>query len=355
VTRVIAATGDGGPGRVTAPLPVLVLNLDGRRFLEPCFASLRAAAAVEPRLEPWLVDNGSRDGSVELVRARFPEVRVVALGANLGFTGAYDRVLRDEGLMAGRPLVALLNNDVRVAPDWLPPLVDAIAPPDVAIVGSRLLSGDGRRVDHAGGQVALNGGGVDRDKYAPAGAPGPGPAPAATGFACGGALLLRRDAYLALGGFDPAYVIYHEDVDLAWRAWLMGWRVLHVPASIVYHEGGALMGRPDSPRRLFLSQRNRLRNLLRLSGRRRLAAGLAAGAAFDLVRAAEFVRRGDGARLGALARANLAVVAELPGLLQARARVQRARVRDDAALAAAGVFAPLGATVHAYLAQRRSA
>jgi GT2 family glycosyltransferase len=332
------------------PTPVLVLNFDGRRHLEPCFASLRAVAGAEP----WLVDNGSRDGSVELVRARFPAVRVVELSENHGFAGAYDQVLRDERLLGDRPLVALLNNDVRVAPDFLAPLVAAMAPDDVALAGSRLLSADGARVDHAGGHIAIIGGGVDVAKYAPAAA-APAEAPIPTGFACGGALLLRRAAYLALGGFDPGYVIYHEDVDLAWRAWLMGWRVLHVPASVVYHEGGALMGRPDSPRRLFLSQRNRLRNLVRLAGPERLAAGLAASAAFDLLRAADFARRGDGARLAALARADLAVAAELPRLLGARARLQQARVRGDVELARAGVFASLGETVRAYRAQRAAA
>lgn len=336
-------------------VPVLVLNHDGRRWLAPCFASLRAAAAAargaDLQLEPWLIDNGSRDGSSALVRGEFPEVRIVTLGTNLGFAGAYDRVLRDETLLGGAPLVALLNNDVRVAPGWLAPLCDAARPADVAICGSRMLSSDGTRVDHAGGQVALIGGGVDLDKYAAAVAVDA--APRATGFACGGALLLRRQAYLELGGFDPAYVIYHEDVDLSWRAWLMGFRVLHVPASVVYHEGGALMGHAETPRRLFLSQRNRLRNLLRLSGPGRLLAGLTVAAAFDLVRASGFAWRRDGARLRALLEANRDVALELPALLLARRQIQARRVRRDRSLAEAGVFSPLVASLRAYRAVRR--
>jgi GT2 family glycosyltransferase len=334
-------------------VPVLVLNLDGRRFLEPCLASLEREARQDPRLEPWLIDNGSHDGSVELVRARFPGVRVVALGENLGFAGAYDRVLRDESLLGDRPLVALLNNDARVAPGWLAPLCAAITPDDVAICGSRLLSGDGLRVDHAGGQVAVIGGGIDLGKYAPATASSD--PPRATGFACGGALLLKRRAYLELGGFDPAYVIYHEDVDLGWRAWLMGYRVLHVPASVVYHEGGALMGHAESPRRLFLSQRNRMRNLLRLSGTTRLLAGLGVSAAFDAVRAGAFSWRRDGACLRALLAADRDLALELPRLWRERAAVQSRRVRDDGELARAGVFASLGASLRAYLDLQQAA
>jgi len=341
---------------VVPPLPVLVLNLDGRRWLAPCFESLRAAAAAARRagieLEPWLIDNGSSDGSVDHVRTEFPEVRRVALGQNFGFAGAYDRVLRDAALLGDRPFVALLNNDVRVAPDWLAPLCAAIAPDDVALCGSRMLSGDGARVDHAGGQVALIGGGVDLHKFTPAtAADGP---PRETGFACGGALLLKRRVYLELGGFDPTYVIYHEDVDLCWRAWLLGYRVLQVPASVVYHEGGALMGSPESPRRLFLSQRNRLRNLLRLTGPGRLVAGLGVAAAFDLLRAGGFAWRRDRARLRALLEADRDVALELPRLWRDRAALQARRERSDAALARAGVFAPLGASVRAWLDQRRA-
>jgi GT2 family glycosyltransferase len=304
-------------------------------------------------LEPWLLDNGSRDGSVDFVRTRFPGVRIVALGENLGFAGAYDRVLRDESLLGDRPMVALLNNDVRVGPGWLAPLCDAMALDDVAICGSRMLSAAGTHVDHAGGQVALIGGGVDLDKFAPATAVDE--TPRETGFACGAALLLRRCAYLELGGFDPAYVIYHEDVDLSWRAWLMGFRVLHVPASVVYHEGGALMGHAESPRRLFLSQRNRWRNLLRLSGPSRLVAGLGVAAVFDLWRAGGFAMRRDGGRLRALLEANRDVALELPRLLEDRRTLQARRVRNDRDLERAGVFASLGTSLRAYLAMRRTA
>ncbi len=333
------------------PVATLVLNLDGRRHLEACFRSLREEAARDPRLEPWLVDNGSRDGSVELVQERFPEVRVVALGENLGFAGAYDRVLRDEALLGGRPLVALLNNDVRVAPGWLAPLVSAIEPSDVAICGSRLLSADGRTIDHAGGKVAPNGGGVDLGKFEPA--TPESRVPFETGFACGGSLLVRRDVYLELGGFDPAYVIYHEDVGLGWSAWLAGRRVLHVPASVVYHEGGARMGPPESPRRLYLSQRNRLRNLLRFAGPARLAEGILYSLAFDLARSLKYAAGGDRARLSALWRADLDTLREVGELRHRRGDAQAHRVRSDAQLAAAGIFATLPDSIHAYRAHLR--
>ncbi len=326
---------------------VLVLNLDGREHLDECLGSLAETTFADR--EDVLVDNGSRDGSVVHVRERFPTVHVVAFPTNLGFAGAYDRVIREH---CESELVCLLNNDVRVAPGWLGELVAALdADRDAAIAGARLLSyPDGARVDHDGGLISPIGAGVDIGKFHP---PGPSGPPRASGFACGAALLVRRADYLALGGFDPTYVIYHEDVEIAWKAWRAGRRVLHVPEAVVYHKGGALMGRPDSPRRLYLSQRNRLRNLLKHRGAVGLARGLALSLGFDAVRSARFLLSADRERLRSLWRANRDVLAELGALMRARAAFSPSA--DDEALCASGVFASVRASVTAFRDQQRAA
>ncbi len=326
---------------------VLVLNLDGREHLDECLGSLAQTTYADR--EDVLVDNGSKDGSVTLVRAGFPSVRVVAFSENLGFAGAYDRVIRDH---CDSELVCLLNNDVRVDPGWLTPLVAALdADPGAAIAGARLLSyPDGARVDHDGGLISPIGAGVDLGKFHP---PGPSGPPRLSGFACGAALLVRRADYLALGGFDPAYVIYHEDVELAWKAWRTGRRVLHVPAAVVLHKGGALMGRPDSPRRLYLSQRNRLRNLLKHRGAVGLVSGLAISLGFDAVRSARFLAAADRERLASLWRANRDVLAEVGALL--RARSSGGDAASDRELDRLGVFASLRASVSAFRDQQRAA
>ena len=325
---------------------VLVLNLDGREHLDECLGSLAETSFVAR--EDVLIDNGSKDGSVAHVRARFPDVRVVAFPENLGFAGAYDRVIREA---CSSELVCLLNNDVRVAPGWLSALVAALdADPGAAIAGARLLSHpDGARVDHDGGLISPIGAGVDVGKFDP---PAPSGPPRRSGFACGAALLVRRGDYLALGGFDPAYVIYHEDVELAWKAWRTGRRVLHVPEAVVYHKGGALMGRPDSPRRLYLSQRNRLRNLIKHRGAPGLAGGLALSLGFDAVRSARFLVAADRERLAALWRANRDVLGELGALMHARAAFPASA--DDAALARSGVFASVRASLAAFRSQARA-
>jgi len=325
---------------------VLVLNMDGREHLDECLGSLSATTFGDR--EDVLVDNGSKDGSVAFVRERFPAVRVVGFSENLGFAGAYDRVIRDH---CESELVCLLNNDVRVDPGWLAPLVAALdADPGAAIAGARLLSyPDGARVDHDGGLISPIGAGVDIGKFH---APGPAGPPRASGFACGAALLVRRADYLALGGFDPAYVIYHEDVELAWKAWRAGRRVLHVPEAVVYHKGGALMGRPDSPRRLYLSQRNRLRNLLKHRGAPGLAAGLVLSLGFDAVRSARFALSADRERLAALWRANRDVLAEMGPLMRARRAARGAA--SDRDLGRQGVFASLRASVAAFGDQQRA-
>src|SRR5690348_14776640 len=95
-----------------ADLAVLVLNWNGRRWLEGCLGAVLADGGAG---EVWVVDNGSRDGSVELVRERFPEVRVLELGRNLGFGAAYNRAIA----ACGAEWVVLLNNDTRVQAGWL--------------------------------------------------------------------------------------------------------------------------------------------------------------------------------------------------------------------------------------------
>lgn len=320
---------------------VLVLNLNGREHLKDCFESLRAVKA--PAFEAVLVDNGSTDGSIDYVRRAFPEVRVVAFERNLGFAGAYDRAVRE----SPHELCLLLNNDVRVAPNFLKPLVRALTlDPSVAIAGSRLVAfADGETVDHAGGRITALGGGADLEKFEKTG-PGQGPSP--TAFACGAAVLVRKSVFIELGGFDPDYIIYHEDVDLAWRAWMRGHRVVHVPESLVYHKGGALMGTPESPRRLYLSQKNRWRNAIKNFGGARLVESVAVSIAFDVARLARFAAAGDVARIKAVLSADREVASELPQLLSRRREVQRARTRSDAELARLGLFDGVGESLARY-------
>ncbi len=141
---------------MSASLPtvsVLVLNLNGRAYLDACLASLEAQVYPGDRFEVVVVDNGSTDGSLEFVRAAHPRVRIVKFASNRGFCAPYNAAIRD----CGSQFVALLNNDTRVAPDWLAELVSAAQRHSAAAVAAKILSWNGEAIDFAGGVISFIG------------------------------------------------------------------------------------------------------------------------------------------------------------------------------------------------------
>ncbi len=207
---------------------VLILNRNGRHHLGPC---LRCALSLEGLTSPAdvvVADNGSTDGSMDLVQAEFPGVRVLAFETNHGFAAGNNAAAE----LIDAEYVLFLNNDTRIAAGALERLW-AVIGDGVVCAGARLVSWDGRRLDFDGGGAAFTGHGhaLGYGRPVPRGA---GPE-RATLFCSGAAMLVHRATFLALGGFDSDYFAYYEDVDLGWRLWLAGYRVLHVPTAVVHH------------------------------------------------------------------------------------------------------------------------
>lgn len=209
---------------------VVVPNWNGRRWLAGCLGAL-ARQELAPA-EVVVIDNGSTDGSLRYLRDEHPEVRVIALGRNTGFAHAANR-----GLDAARgELVALVNTDVVLAPDWLRRAARALQThPDAASVACKMLSLDRPEVVYDAGDVLRRDGvceqrgrfGLDDGRWEEAGE---------VFGACAGAALYRRQAVLAVGGFDERYFAYLEDVDLALRLRLAGWGCRYEPA-VALHAG----------------------------------------------------------------------------------------------------------------------
>ncbi|HEY4689894.1 MAG TPA: glycosyltransferase family 2 protein [Anaerolineae bacterium] len=237
---------------------VVVLNWNGRGYLSDCFDSLHALDYPRDRLELLMVDNGSTDDSVAFVRAQYPQVKIVETGKNLGFAGGNNAGAR----AASGEYVAFLNNDAHVYPDWLPELVRAVqSDPDVACVGSRMMDLTGTRVEFGGSSINFYGYGYQEGYDRTNSAAHRGTHPAI--FACGGAFLVRRDVFLESGGLDEDYFIYYEDVDLGWRLWVMGYKVLYVGSAVVLHKHhGAKHQMPDASRRV-LYERNAMLTLIK--------------------------------------------------------------------------------------------
>ncbi len=208
---------------------VIVLNWNGLHYLRDCLPSLMAQ--TYSKFEIILADNGSTDGSVEWVKANYPQVRLICNDTNVGFCVANNRAIR----ASGSPYVVLLNNDTRVESGWLAALVEAAeSDSTVGMCASKMLFADhpdminstGISLDPVG--IAWDRGGGERDDPQEQG-------PIEIFGPCGGAALYRRAMLEQIGLFDEDLVAYLEDLDLAWRARLAGWRCLYAPSARVYH------------------------------------------------------------------------------------------------------------------------
>ena len=230
---------------------VLVLNLNGREHLDSCLASLEAQVYARDRFEIVVVDNGSTDGSLEFVRAAHPRVRIVRFDSNRGFCAPYN----DAARQCQSHFIALLNNDTRVAPDWLTELVSAARRHSAAAVAARILSWDAETVDFAGGVTSFIGHSWQSDNGAPA-TRSYEERPLL--FPCAGSALFARSVFIEAGGFDEDFFAYFEDVDLGWRLNLLGERVVFAPAAVTYHRVHGTSSRWAFSQRLRLFERNAL-------------------------------------------------------------------------------------------------
>jgi O-antigen biosynthesis protein len=217
---------------------VVIPNWNGRDLLEKYLPSIVTALAGNPANEIVVVDNGSEDGSADFVRARFPQVNLVALERNLGFGGGSNAGFR----AAKNEIVVLLNSDMRVAEDFLAPLLEGFEDPDVFAVSCQIFFSD---PDKPREETGLTQGwwqdGALRVRHRL-------DHEVRELFPCfyggGGSCAFDRQKFLELGGFDELLApFYLEDTDLGYMAWKRGWKVLYQPRSVVYHEHRGTIGK----------------------------------------------------------------------------------------------------------------
>jgi N-acetylglucosaminyl-diphospho-decaprenol L-rhamnosyltransferase len=250
---------------------ILVLNYNGEALLKECLPSVLEACHRSPLpCALSVLDNASSDGSRAWLKAALPEVGWIPQDKN-SILFAYN------GVVAGveEDLVLLLNNDIKVEPDFIGPLVEALRQRPEAFAASP------RHIDFAG---AYNGGmnrcgrRLSLAWAGPAypGAEEEGQRPGETLFTGNG--LFRRDKFLALGGFDPLYEpMGWEDADLCTRAWARRWPTLYVPQSLIHHKSSASISKAFSLQaRRSLGFRNATLWLVRNAPRRELVLALLA-------------------------------------------------------------------------------
>lgn len=215
-------------------ISVVVLNFNGKRFLEDCLTSLSAQTYGD--FEVIVVDNGSSDGSVSYLEDRFPDIRVIASKVNLGFAGGTNAgIVHSKG-----EHILTLNNDTRADKGLLESLANAMESDEtVGMCASKMLFPDGR-INSTGICTSRSGAAWDRgmfeadhEQYDRAEQVfGP----------CAGAALYRKKMLDEIGLFDEDFFLYMEDVDLAFRARLAGWMCKYVPEAMIYHLHGGTAG-----------------------------------------------------------------------------------------------------------------
>lgn len=240
-------------------IAVVILNWNGEQMLRRFLPGVITCSSA-PGVEICIADNASTDGSVEMIRREFPQVRLICLDANYGFADGYNKALAQ----VEARYVVLLNSDVEVTPGWLLPLATFLdTHPDMAACQPKLCSWTDRKSFEYAGAA---GGYLDRYGY-----------PFCRGrifetietdsgqydsvipvfWASGAALFIRLEIYRKVGGLDGRFFAHMEEIDLCWRMRSRGYKLACVPQSTVYHVGGATL-KKENPRKTFLNFRNNL-------------------------------------------------------------------------------------------------
>ena len=327
-----------------SPLPsdvsVVTVNWNGKRHLQTLLPTLRSTGCGEI----LVVDNGSSDGSQALVRRDFPGVELIENATNRGFAHPCNQAAE----RASRRYLAFINNDMKAHPDWLGKGLPLLGGGTVC-AGSRILDWSGERIDFNGSSLQYLGYALQRDigllveEVSQNGE---------ILFPCGGAMLIDREVFLEVGGFDADYFALFEDVDLGWRLWVMGHRVAFAAESITYHRGHSTLQTQNLPKVRYLMHRNALLTILKNYDERRFQKILPVAVRLAIKRAVHFsgvdpeafyiwsdteakLQDGDSEtrkRLLDFLNHLVAVddvLQQLPGVLAKRKRVQKKRRRRD--------------------------
>ena len=309
---------------------IIIPHCNGRELLGNCLASL--FRTDYPDFRVYLVDNASTDGSPEWARQSYPQLMVIRSETNLGYAGGCNLGIRS----TAEELVVLLNNDTEVEPNWLGKLVEVIeSDPAIAAVQPKIRwLRDRTRFDYSGGVGGMMDvfgypfclgrlfdhqerdtgqyDGIHRDIF----------------WASGSASIYRRRALDQAGLMDEDFFMHMEEIDLAWRLHLVGFRVCSAPSSVVYHlSGGSLPA--GNFRKMYLNHRNSLLMLWKNYSLARLAWIWPARLALEALALAKALASGNWEWARAIVQAGLWLAENPCRVMGKRRNVQRMRKVSD--------------------------
>ena len=273
-------------------ISVVILNWNGSAMLQRFLPSV---IRYSEEAEIIVADNGSTDHSIDILREKFPSVRILPFRENYGFAEGYNRAIQQ----IETPYVLLLNDDVEVTPHWLQPLLAFMNHhPEVAACQPKILSETQREVfeyagacggfiDHLGypycrGRI-FNHVEKDRGQYDQV---------CPIFWATGAALLVRTDVYRKEGGLDKRFFAHMEEIDFCWRLRSRNYGIYCIPQSTVYHVGGGTLPK-SHPRKTFLNFRNNLLMLYKNLPEERLNFTLRIRYLLDLIAALKMLLSGQ--------------------------------------------------------------
>lgn len=240
-------------------IAIVILNWNGKDLLQKFMPSIIRYS--DPELATiYVADNASTDDSIDFVKKKFSEVKIIQNNDNLGYAGGYNEVLKQ----VNEDIFALVNSDIEVTPNWLEPILNTFKTEEnTVIIQPKILDfKDKTTFEYAGAA----GGFIDKYGY-----------PFCRGrifnhleedkgqfndekeifWASGACFFIRNSVFKSLNGFDTDFFAHQEEIDLCWRAKNQGFNIKYNGLSTVYHVGGATLNE-GSPRKTFLNFRNSL-------------------------------------------------------------------------------------------------
>ncbi len=308
---------------------VLVLNYNGKKFLDDCFQTVLDASY--PNFETIMIDNLSTDDSVEYTQKNYPQVEIFQNGVNGGFSLAYNNAFK---IAKGKYFV-ILNNDVKVEKNWIEPLVkEAEKDSEIGALQPKLVSMiEPEKFEYAG----ASGGFLDKYGY-----------PFVRGrvfdtvendnkqyddttqvfWTTGAAMFVRAETLKKSGNLDVDFVHHMEEIDLCYRINLTGYKLKVVPDSLVYHYGGGIISY-DSYKKLYWNHRNSVFMLLKNLETKHLFTILIARFFLDLMTVGWSLLQLNFKRFAALIHAYFWLLLHPKMILKKRKEVKKIRTVND--------------------------
>jgi len=272
-------------------IAVVILNWNGAKLLQQFLPSV---IQYSENATIYVADNDSTDDSLSILKQHFPTVKIIQNKENYGFARGYNEALQ----FVDEPYYALVNSDIEVTENWLHPIIDLFNNnPKTAIIQPKILDFKKKAyfeyAGAAGGFIDKYGFPFCRGRLFDTLEQDKGQYDDETEifWATGACFFIRKEVFHQLKGFDVDFFAHQEEIDLCWRAFNLGFKVIYTPKSRVYHVGGATLN-SSNPKKTYLNFRNSLFMLLKNLPKNKLISNLLIRMILDGIAGLKFLLQG---------------------------------------------------------------